>query len=520
MAQSPVRRSRRLQNKARMSSIKVNGRDNSHDMELGLHYTVDQDEAKDQKLGEASMSLWGIDGHDKISMITLFVLYCLQGIPMGLSASIPLLLKEQGSSYEGLSLFSLVSLPFSCKLLWAPVVDSVYMKSVGRRKSWLIPVQMVTGLVMILSSSYIEGWLYGRGSEGPHVEYLTAFFLSLYFLMATQDIAVDGWALTMLSKENVGYASTCNTIGQLFGYFLSNQGFVALSDGLWCQRFLGMDGTRGLVTLHSFVAVFGWVFLVVTLLVWAFKEEREQPGAAEPDGLVATYKQVIGLSKLSSVRSLCLVLMTVKVAFAPADSVATFKLQEYGMPKADIATYSPIPLVIGLFLPAFISSTVAADPISVVRLGIPLKLFTCFLSFLVVQATPAAYAYAAQGIGPSTSFLCGFVGTMILHEISGTLIFMSFMSFFNKVADPAIGGTYMTLLNTISNLGYKWPNSLALFVLPKITTPELDGYTIETMAGFIIGIAWLFSMSGLLRRLQNTRTSAWAYSGAGGGKDV
>ena len=274
------------------------------------------------------------------------------------------------------------------------------------------------------------------------------------------------------------------------------------------------------MTLHSFVAVFGWVFLIVTFLVWAFKEEREQPGAAEPEGLAATYKQVIELSKLSSVRGLCLVLMTVKVAFAPADSVATFKLQDYGMPKADIATYSPIPLVIGLFLPAFISSMVAADPISMVQWGIPLKLFTCFLSYLVVQATPAAYANAAQGIGPSTSFLCGFVGTMVLHEISGTLIFMSFMSFFNKVADPAIGGTYMTLLNTISNLGFKWPNSLALFLLPKISSPELDGYTIETAVGLVIGIAWLTMMGGLLRRLQATPSSAWAYSSSGGGKDL
>ena len=101
------------------------------------------------------------------------------------------------------------------------------------------------------------------------------------------------------------------------------------------------------------------------------QRRRDSPQATEPDGLIATYRQVVGLSKLSSVRSLCLVLMTVKVAFAPADSVATFKLQEYGMPKADIATYSPISLVIGLFLPAFMSSIVAADPISVVRWGIP-----------------------------------------------------------------------------------------------------------------------------------------------------
>ena len=229
MAQTIVRRSKRLQNREKMSSIKVSGGQDSNNLELGLHYTVvNQDEAEDQKLGGASMSLWDIDRHDRVSMLTLFVLYCLQGIPMGLSASIPLLLKEQGSSYEGLSLFSLVSLPFSCKLLWAPIVDSLYLKKVGRRKSWLIPVQLVTGLVMILSSSYIEEWLYGRGSEGPQVEYLTAFFLSLYFLMATQDIAVDGWALNMLSKENVGYASTCNTIGQSFGFFSQQPGLCSL----------------------------------------------------------------------------------------------------------------------------------------------------------------------------------------------------------------------------------------------------------------------------------------------------
>ena len=30
-----------------------------------------------------------------------------------------------------------------------------------------------------------------------------------------QDVAVDGWALTMLKPKNVGYASTCNSVGQV-----------------------------------------------------------------------------------------------------------------------------------------------------------------------------------------------------------------------------------------------------------------------------------------------------------------
>lgn len=56
-------------------------------------------------------------------------------------------------------------------------------------------------------------------------------------LRVRQDIAVDGWALTMLSRENVGYASTCNTIGQTLGFFISQVGFLALYDPGVCNKY-------------------------------------------------------------------------------------------------------------------------------------------------------------------------------------------------------------------------------------------------------------------------------------------
>ena len=34
-------------------------------------------------------------------------------------------------------------------------------------------------------------------------------------MILSQDVAVDGWALTMLKPKNVGYASTCNSVGQV-----------------------------------------------------------------------------------------------------------------------------------------------------------------------------------------------------------------------------------------------------------------------------------------------------------------
>lgn len=43
-------------------------------------------------------------------------------------------------------MFSFALWPFSMKLLWAPLVDSLYVRKLGRRKSWLIPIQYTLGI--------------------------------------------------------------------------------------------------------------------------------------------------------------------------------------------------------------------------------------------------------------------------------------------------------------------------------------------------------------------------------------
>lgn len=51
-------------------------------------------------------------------------------------------------------------------------------------------------------------------------------------------------------------------------------------------------------------------------------------------------------------------------------------------------------------------------------------------------------------------------------------MFVSIMAFFAKVSDPVIGGTYMTLLNTLSNLGGNWPATLMLWFVDPLTSKE------------------------------------------------
>ena len=82
---------------------------------------------------------------DKLNVLMLFLLYVLQGIPVGLYKSIPLILTNRGVPYTDQALFSIAYYPYSMKLLWAPLVDSLYFKKIGRRKSWLIPTQYMIG---------------------------------------------------------------------------------------------------------------------------------------------------------------------------------------------------------------------------------------------------------------------------------------------------------------------------------------------------------------------------------------
>lgn len=63
----------------------------------------------------------------------LLFLYVLQGIPLGLAGSVPLILQSRNVSYSDQAFFSFVFWPFSLKLLWAPLVDSLYFRRFGRR---------------------------------------------------------------------------------------------------------------------------------------------------------------------------------------------------------------------------------------------------------------------------------------------------------------------------------------------------------------------------------------------------
>ncbi|EDS34770.1 acetyl-coenzyme A transporter 1 [Culex quinquefasciatus] len=71
-----------------------------------------------------------------------------------------------------------------------------------------------------------------------------------------------------------------------------------------------------------------------------------------------------------------------------------------------------------------------------------------------------------------------------LYQIALYIMFVAVMAFFARINDPAVGETYMTLLNMLSNLGGNWPITVVLWMvdeailLLKLINPTINDMTI------------------------------------------
>ena len=143
--------------------------------------------------GGPSRGFFELSLKDRKNFLLLVLLYFLQGVPMGLaSGSVPFLLKSH-LSYGQIGVFTLASYPYSLKLLWSPIVDAVWSKKVGRRKSWILPIQTLSGFGMLWLGGRVEKMMVEAGENGgAGVWGFTWWWFFLVLMCATQDIAVDG----------------------------------------------------------------------------------------------------------------------------------------------------------------------------------------------------------------------------------------------------------------------------------------------------------------------------------------
>lgn len=87
---------------------------------------------------------------------------------------------------------------------------------------------------------------------------------------------MDGWALTLLSKDSLSYASTAQTIGLNTGYFLSFTVFLALNSAEFSNKYLRSAenaAENGVMPLGTYMIFWSLMYLLITAWLLIVKTE-------------------------------------------------------------------------------------------------------------------------------------------------------------------------------------------------------------------------------------------------------
>lgn len=377
---------------------------------------------------------------DRRNFGLLVLLYFLQGVPMGLATgSVPFLLKPY-MSYSALGVFTLASYPYSLKLLWSPIVDACWSPKLGRRKSWIMPIQLFSGIGMLWLGSRVEDMMKTAGKDdGAGIWGFTGWWFFLVFTCATQDIAVDGWALTLLTPGNISYASTAQTVGLTAGQFMSYTVFLAFNSPDFANKwFRAVPLDYGIMTLGGYLTFWGWMYIIVTAGLAILKKEEK---TKNEDGIWDVYKVMWGVLKLKNIQTIIIIHLIAKIGFQANDAVTNLKLIDKGFSQEDLALTVLIdfPFEIGLGYYAGKWST-TYTPLRLWCWGFMGRLVAAVIAQITVTIFPAN--------GVDTWYLLVVIVEHIFSTFTNTVMFVAISAFHARIADPVIGGTYMTLLAT------------------------------------------------------------------------
>lgn len=261
----------------------------------------------------------------------IIVLYFLQGLNVGIAGSMRFFLASRGVSWKDQGTFNFAFYPFALKLLWAPLLDVFYIGRFGRRKSWLVPVQLVMAGLFWFLSFYIRSFL-----TVSRIASLTVLFMGITFLTATQDICVDGLAVSLFAATNPQWASTSQIVGIKLGRFLGYSCLLTLESANFTNRFIRKPlsltyQSFGLFSLEQFIRFVALTFLVVTVCVAIFFRENPKVPIDKDEeknrlSLYETYLTILKLFKKKCMQQLTLVSLLAPVGLAASNSMTRVAL--------------------------------------------------------------------------------------------------------------------------------------------------------------------------------------------------
>ncbi len=374
----------------------------------------------------------------KLGLLTS--LYLAQGLPYGFfTQALPAMLRERGVSLEEIGLASLLALPWGLKFLWAPAVDRLGGGRLGRRRSWILPLQGAAIVLLVILSGIDPEW---------GLTPILLGVLALNLVAATQDIATDGLAVTILDHDERGLGNGVQVAGYRLGMILGGGVLLIVYQRLgWSMIFLLMAA----------------VILLTTLPIARY---REPPPAADeaPPTRLGRALLVDFLGRPGMWRWLAVI-----VAYKAGEHLATGMLRPFFIDRGlDLEAIGWLTGTAG-FVAGLLGAL--AGGVLVGRLG----RYRALLIFGLMQAAAVA-AYALATVGALDMILL--YGLCVVEHFVGGMVTVTLFTLMMDACRKGMAGTEYTI-------------QASVYVLSSGLVAALSGYVAAS-----VGYTWHFLLAG------------------------
>jgi PAT family beta-lactamase induction signal transducer AmpG len=147
-------------------------------------------------------------------------------------------LSEAEVDLETMGVFSLIGLAYAFQFLWSPLInrlDIPGLRQLGKRKQWIVPAQVVLGIILVslagLDPSTSLGWFSLLAGIGA-------------FASATQDIVINAWRIDIADEEaTIDILSTVYQMGFRLSSLVGGAlGLIIAARIGWPQTYMIMGG--------------------------------------------------------------------------------------------------------------------------------------------------------------------------------------------------------------------------------------------------------------------------------------
>jgi PAT family beta-lactamase induction signal transducer AmpG len=368
-------------------------------------------------------------------VLVMLALGFASGLPLLLSSATLLAwLTSAGLRVADISAFALVSLPYSLKVLWAPLIDRASppgLARLGRRRGWMLLTQLLTCAALVGLS---------RCDPARAPLQMAALAALCAFFSATQDIAVDAYRTDLLLPEEAAAGTAVFVLGYRVAMIVAGALSLRLVDA-WRHDFSRVYLLMALLLfLAALASIFGPDESAPTL-----PKTAELSPIAPPRTLRETV--LFPLQDFFSRRGAVLVLLFLML-YRLGDMVLTSMVVPFllraGYTNTEVADATKL-----LGLSASIVGALCGGPL-VVRLGLLRALF----SFGVLQAaTHLGYAaIAAQSAPPPLVRALLLYGVLAVDQFCAGLVVAASGALLISLCSRGHSATQYALLSSASGV--------------------------------------------------------------------